>query len=129
MFNDWIYNPGKISVLSPVNVSKYEFLTSKDVLPEKDLLEKSVELKRFEYSPLGKEIKAQSDIANKQYQKLDDADEFDETINKKSTLKKHSKWDLIYEIIIVFSNIIVIIKNLLQTRFLSNQSTGFYLNF
>ena len=29
------------SPLSPGNVSKYEFLTSKDVLPEKDLLEKA----------------------------------------------------------------------------------------
>ena len=31
----------KISALSSGNVSKYEFLTSKDVLPEKDLLEKN----------------------------------------------------------------------------------------
>ena len=30
----------KISVLSSGNVSKYEFLTGKDVLPENDLLEK-----------------------------------------------------------------------------------------
>ena len=29
----------KISTLSSWNVSKYEFLTSKDVLPEKNLLE------------------------------------------------------------------------------------------
>ena len=31
----------KISVLSSGNVSKYEFLTGKDILPEKDLLEKN----------------------------------------------------------------------------------------
>ena len=54
-------------------------------------------MKRFEYSPLGKELKAQTDIAKKLYQKLDDTDEFDETINKKSRLKNYSKSDLIYE--------------------------------
>ena len=31
----------KISALSSGNVSKYEFLTDKDVLPEKNLLEKA----------------------------------------------------------------------------------------
>ena len=31
----------KISVFSSGNVSKYEFLTGKDVLPEKDFLEKA----------------------------------------------------------------------------------------
>ena len=49
----------------------YEFLTGKDVLPKKDLLEKTATIKRFEYSPLGKELKAQTDIAKKQYQTLD----------------------------------------------------------
>ena len=53
----------KISALSSENVSKYEFLTAKDVLPEKDLLEKASALKRFDYSPLGKELKAPTDIA------------------------------------------------------------------
>ena len=48
----------KISALSSGNVSKYEFLTGKDVLPRKDLLERAAALKRFEYSPLGKEVKA-----------------------------------------------------------------------
>ena len=49
----------KISDLSSGNVSEYEyeFWTSKDVLPEKDLPEKTAELKRFKYSPLGKELK------------------------------------------------------------------------
>ena len=60
----------KISALSSWNVSKYEFLTDKDVLAEKDFLEKAVALKRFEYSPLGKELKAQTSDAEKQYQKV-----------------------------------------------------------
>ena len=42
----------------------------KDVLPEKDLLEKADALKRFN-SALGKELKAQTSAAEKQYQKLD----------------------------------------------------------
>ena len=37
----------KMSALSSGNVSKYEFLTGKDVLPEKDLLEKAATKKRF----------------------------------------------------------------------------------
>ena len=44
----------KISAISSGNVSKYEFLTGKDVLTEKFMLEKAAALKRFEYSPLGK---------------------------------------------------------------------------
>ena len=54
------------------NVSKYKFLTGKNVLPEKDLLENAATMKRFKYSPLGKEFKAETDIAKKPYQKLDD---------------------------------------------------------
>ena len=38
----------KISVLSTGNVSKYEFITGKDVSPVKELLEKAAALKRFE---------------------------------------------------------------------------------
>ena len=41
----------KISALSSINVSKYEFLTGKDVLPEKELLKKATTLKRVEYLP------------------------------------------------------------------------------
>ena len=47
----------KISALSPVSVAKYEFLTGKDVWPEKDLLEKAATIKRFEYSPLDSDLK------------------------------------------------------------------------
>ena len=60
----------KISALSSGNVAKYEFLTGKDVLPENDLLEKAVKMKRFGYRPLGKELKVQTDIGKKQYQGL-----------------------------------------------------------
>ena len=38
------------------------FLTGKDVLPRKDLPEKAATLKRFEYSPLGNELKTVSRI-------------------------------------------------------------------
>ena len=37
----------KISALSSRIVSKYKFLTDKDVLPEKELLEKAAAIKRF----------------------------------------------------------------------------------
>ena len=63
----------KTSALSSRNVSKYELLTGKDVLPEKGLLEKAAIIKRFEYSPLGSELKRQTDIAKKQYQELEKA--------------------------------------------------------
>ena len=52
-----------MSALSSRNVGKYEFLTSKDVLPEKDLLEKAAAIERFEYSSLGSELKKQTGIA------------------------------------------------------------------
>ena len=44
----------KISALSSGDVSKYQVLTRKDVLPKIDLLEKSVAMKGFEYFLLGK---------------------------------------------------------------------------
>ena len=56
----------KISTLSSGNVRKYDFLTGNDVLPQKDLLEKAATMKRFEYSPLGKELKKQTSVAEKQ---------------------------------------------------------------
>ena len=68
----------KISALSSGNVSKYEFLTDKDVLAEKDLLEKAAALKRFEYSPLAKELKKQTSVAEKQYQDFDKVINYDE---------------------------------------------------
>ena len=92
----------KISALSSGNVHKYEFLIGKDVLPQKDLLEKVAILERFEYSPLGKELKAQTDIAKKQYQGLDkvfisnkDNKNMNEQLIKKEK-KKYNKSNLIY---------------------------------
>ena len=38
----------KISAVSSGNVTEYEFITGKDVLPEKTLLEKVATIKRFE---------------------------------------------------------------------------------
>ena len=69
-----------ISAMSSENVSKQGFLTGKDILPEKDLLEKAATLKRFEYSQSSKEIKTQTDIAKEHYQRLDNIFELDKTI-------------------------------------------------
>ena len=63
----------KIPALSSGSASKYVVLTGKYVLPEKNLLEKTATKKRFECFPLNKELKAQTDIAKKQYQGLDKA--------------------------------------------------------
>ena len=41
------------------------FFTGKDVSPEKDLLEKTATIKRFEFLLLSKELKAETDIAKK----------------------------------------------------------------
>ena len=94
-------------------------MTSKDVLAQKDLLEKAATMKRFEFSPLGKKLKAQTDIAKKQYQKLDNTYEFDKIIKKEN----YSNSNLIYDLIIVFINIIMIEKNLIT--FPSSQSILF----
>ena len=51
-----------IFLLSSGNINKYEFLTVKDVLPEK-----APALKIFEDSPLEKELKAQTSGGEKQY--------------------------------------------------------------
>ena len=114
----------RISALSQGNVSKYEFLTSKDILLEKDLLEQAATMKRFEYSPLGKELKAQTDIAKKQYQKLDIYYKF----GKESIIGKYNKYLILYiTVIIVFTHIIVIPNNLIV--FLLDQSIHFHPNF
>ena len=48
--------------------------------------------KRYEYSPLGKELKAETDKDKKQYQKLDDTFEFDKIIEKeKPTIENYRK--------------------------------------
>ena len=43
----------EISLLSSGNIIRYKFLSSKDVLNEKDVLEKAAAIKRFQYSQLG----------------------------------------------------------------------------
>ena len=55
-------------------------------------------MKRFEYSQLRKkELKAQTDIAKKQCQKLDDTFGFNKIIKKeKPVLENYSKSDLTY---------------------------------
>ena len=53
----------KILALSPGNVSKYESLTGKDLVPIQNLLEKAAIMKRFEYFLLGKELKRKTSIA------------------------------------------------------------------
>ena len=75
-----------ISALSSGNVSKCEFLTGKDVLPEKNLLEKPATMKRFEYSLLGKELKKQTSVAEKHPQTFDQVFNHDK-IEKPVTLK------------------------------------------
>ena len=75
----------KISALSSRHVSKYEFLTGKEVLRGKDLLEKAAATKRFKYSPLGKELKAYTDNVKKLCQKLDDNFQFDRIIKHMKT--------------------------------------------
>ena len=103
----------KISASSSENVSKYELLTGKDVLLEKELLEKATAIKRFEYAPLGKELKKQTSVTEKQYEKIDDAfesnkKEKDKTKNKRSRAKSN----LVYDNYLIFENIITL-KNLL----------------
>ena len=78
----------KIYALSSRKVSKYEFLTGKYVLPEKDLLEKAAAIKRFEYSPFAKELKKQTRVAKKQYQKLDQTFESNKTLEEKTKNKR-----------------------------------------
>ena len=92
---DWDWQTAKILALSSGSISKYEFLVGRDALPEKDLIRKAATIKRFEYSPLGKELKAKIDIAKKQYQKLDDIYELYQIIKKeKPTFKKCNRWNI-----------------------------------
>ena len=91
----------KISALSSGNVSKYKFLTGKDILAEKHLLEKAATMKIFEYSLLGKELKKKTSVSQKQYQSFDKIFNHDEkeepvTIKKEKPLKTN-KSSLVYE--------------------------------
>ena len=85
-----LYNQiAEISALSSGNVSKYEFLVGKNILPKKDLLEKAATMKLFKYSLLGKELKAQTDILKKHYQKIEIGFKFDKRISKKPQYLKN----------------------------------------
>ena len=84
----------KSSALLSGNVSKYEFSTGKDILPEKVLLEKAATIRRFEYFSLGKELQAQTGIAKKQYQTLGKIYESGKKVE--ATIKKCNKSNLIY---------------------------------
>ena len=73
-------------------------MTSKDVLAGKDLLQKAPVIKRFEYSPLGKELKKQTSVAEKQYQQFYNAfesnkEEEDKTKNKRCRSKSNKVYD------------------------------------
>ena len=107
----------KISALSPGSVSKYKFLTGIGILREKGLLEKAAALKRFEYLPLGKELKAQTDIAKKQHQKLD---------NKEWKIGKYNKSDMIDNTV----NSLYKYNDLKKVNKISmNQKSNFYQTF
>ena len=51
-----LFQNAKIPVNISGNIGKYDFLTRKDAAPKRDVLEKAATMKRFEYSPLGKEL-------------------------------------------------------------------------
>ena len=55
-------------------------------------------MKRFEYSPLSKKLKAQTDIVKKHYQKLDNTNEFVGIKKEEPTLKKYNISSLIFNI-------------------------------
>ena len=63
----------------------------------KESLENAAAMERFEDSPLGKELKAQTDMAKKQYQILGSTFESDKIIKKEEpTLKNYNESNLIY---------------------------------
>ena len=71
-------------------------------------MEKPATIRRFEYFPLGNELKEQTDIAKKQYQKLDDTFKFDKTIK----IEKLVNQILYITVNIVFTNILVMVKKM-----------------
>ena len=64
------------------------FLTYKDVLLEKELLEKAAAFKRFEYSPLGSKLKKEVSVTEKQYQGLNKHFKSDKKEEEPVTIKK-----------------------------------------
>ena len=66
------------------------------------MLEKVAAIKRFEYWPLGKKVKAQTCAAEKQYHKMDKIFESNKKEEKK--LKSHAKPNLVTVKILRFTN-------------------------
>ena len=73
------------------------------------MLGKAAALERFEYSPLSKELKTQTDIPTKQYQGLHkgfishkDKENVNESLKKKER-KKYNKSNLIYNKLVFYS--------------------------
>ena len=82
----------KILALSPGNVGKYRFQTGEDDVPEKELIKKPTTIKISKYSPLGSELKKQTDISKKQRQEFDKAHGFDKALMN----EKCDNSDLVY---------------------------------
>ena len=77
-------------------------MTDKDVLPQKNLLEKAAAIKRFEYPPFGSELKKRTSVAEKQCQglnKLSKSGEKEESV----TIKKE-KPAITYESKLMYDN-------------------------
>ena len=94
-------------------------MTAKHVLLEKDLLENAAALKRFGYFPLGKELKKQTIVAEKLYQKLE-SNKKEERIRKCCAVLNvyHSKDFTFYKyhdiiLIILLINVLLIQKQII----------------
>ena len=104
-----------VSALSPGNVNKQKFLTGKNVLLEKDLLQKAAGLKRFECSPLG------TSAAKKQHHKLYNVFKFN---NKEEKLKKVVLSQIYSTVKILLFKNTTALKNLLNVHCV--KSKNFY---
>ena len=94
-------------------------MTAKHVLPEKDYLERAAALKRLGCFPLGKELKKQTIVAEKQYQKLE-SNKKEEKIRKCYAMLNvyHSKHFTFYKyhdiiLIILLINVLLIQKQII----------------
>ena len=76
------------SDLSSGIAGKYQFLSGKDVLTEKYLLEKAATTKRFECLPLESELKKQTSNAGIQYKRLEKTYKLDKNEYKTSKKEK-----------------------------------------
>ena len=78
-------------------------MTGKDVLREKDLLEKAAVIKRFEYSPSSKKLKKQISVSKKQYQQFDNAFESNKMEEDKTKNKRgRAKSNIVYSNYFIF---------------------------